>query len=145
MKESKPRHRLPPRLAGAAVDSHHHPAQHKPEDRLYGTNLVHHHFSASISLQLPMGFSAELIEKQANKHSEAIGQGIDPGVLADHLELAQNATPISFFLQKKHIRFWYETVENGDLHRRGGEIADLWAQVRSNISLQTPRQTDILL
>ena len=91
-----------------------------------------------------MGPSTKLIEEQANNHSDAIGQGIDPDVLADHLELARGATPISFFLQKRHIRFWYETVENGDLHRRGGEIADLWAQVRSNISLQDPRQADIL-
>jgi hypothetical protein len=92
-----------------------------------------------------MKFSTQLIENQANNHLDAIGQGIDPGVLADHLKLAQDATPISFFLQRKHIRFWYETLENGDLHRRGGEIADLWAQVRSNMSLQTPQQTDILL
>lgn len=60
-----------------------------------------------------MKFSTQLIENQANNHLDAIGQGIDPGVLADHLKLAQDATPISFFLQRKHIRFWYETLENG--------------------------------
>jgi hypothetical protein len=114
------------------------------EDVLYSTNLVHRHFGASVFLELPMRFSTELIEEQANNHLDAIGQGINPGVLADHLELAQDATPISFFLQKKHIRFWYETVENGDLHRRGGEIADLWAQVRNNTSLRDPRQADVL-
>lgn len=94
------------------------------------------------SQQTLMGFSAEIIEKQASEHLGAVGRGIDTGVLTDHLHLAQDATPTSFFLLKKHIRFWYETVEKGDLHRKGGEVADLWAQVKHSAAPYKPSQAD---
>lgn len=81
-----------------------------------------------------MGYVAEDIARQASEHSGAVGRGIDTRVLLDHWELARDATPISFFLRKKHIRFWYETVEKGELHRKGGEIADIWAQVKHSMA-----------
>lgn len=69
------------------------------------------------------------ISRQADQHSEAIGNGTPSGIIEGLAEFAQDAALDDFYRDHSDVAFWYQALDKDGWKPKVRDVADAWLGV----------------